>query len=126
MTTSEARKTNFRLIVALDDQGKASGTLYLDDGESTDEDWANHSKIEYEVTGNKLTSTPVKTAYVPEDDLAVDEIVIMGLSGPVTDISITGSNGGPCFWNHDEVYAVISCETGFVITAEWSLQVNIF
>ena len=125
MTTSEARKTNFRLIIALDDQGEASGLLYLDDGESMDEDWANHSKIEYEVTGNKLTSTPAKTEYVPEDDLRVDEIVLMGLSGQVTDISIMGSSGGPCFWNHDEVYAVITCENGFEVTAEWSLEVNL-
>jgi len=34
MTTAEARQTNSKLLVALDDDGKASGDLYIDDGES--------------------------------------------------------------------------------------------
>lgn len=124
MTTMEARGTNFRMIAAMDDDGEAMGNLYLDDGESLDEEWANHSKMEYVFAGNKLTSTPAKTDYVPEDDLRVDEIVLMGLSGPVSDISITGSSGGPCFFlNGDESYTVVTCENGFLVTSEWSLQV---
>ena len=34
MTTVESRKTDSKLLVALDDDGKASGDLYIDDGES--------------------------------------------------------------------------------------------
>ena len=34
MTTVESRKTDSKLLVALDDDGSASGDLYIDDGES--------------------------------------------------------------------------------------------
>ena len=34
MTTAESRQTNSSLLVALDDDGNASGDLYIDDGES--------------------------------------------------------------------------------------------
>ena len=34
MTTAESRQNNSRLLVALDDDGIASGDLYIDDGES--------------------------------------------------------------------------------------------
>lgn len=36
LTTTEARKNNYYLMVPLDDEGRAEGTLYLDDGESED------------------------------------------------------------------------------------------
>ena len=34
MTTVESRQTNSTLLVSLDDDGSASGDLYIDDGES--------------------------------------------------------------------------------------------
>ena len=34
MTTVESRQTDSKLLVALDDDGKASGDLYIDDGQS--------------------------------------------------------------------------------------------
>ena len=121
MTTSEARKTNFKLVIALDDLNGASGNLYLDDGQSLDEEWVNHSKVDYEVIGNELFSRPVKAGFVPEEGLRVDQFVIMGLSGAVKDVSVAWSGPGLCEWNHDQVYAVITCENGFDLLAEWSL-----
>ncbi|KAJ4150976.1 hypothetical protein LMH87_011699 [Akanthomyces muscarius] len=37
MTTAEVRQQDFELLLALDDKGEASGSLYLDDGESMDQ-----------------------------------------------------------------------------------------
>ena len=34
MTTAESLQTDSKLLVALDDDGSASGDLYIDDGES--------------------------------------------------------------------------------------------
>ena len=34
MTTTALQQTNMKLLVALDDDGNASGDLYIDDGES--------------------------------------------------------------------------------------------
>ena len=36
LTTTEARKNNFTLLVALDSNGRAKGDFYMDDGESLD------------------------------------------------------------------------------------------
>ena len=34
MTTTASAQTNTKLLVALDDEGSASGDFYIDDGES--------------------------------------------------------------------------------------------
>lgn len=48
-TTTETRKGLFELLVILDNEGKANGELYWDDGDSHDiETTKNYSLIEFE------------------------------------------------------------------------------
>lgn len=52
-TTTALREKSFTLVVAPDLDGKASGSLYLDDGESLDAD-AQSSQVSFEWDGTKL------------------------------------------------------------------------
>lgn len=52
MTTKALRQNDFELLVAPDADGKASGSLYLDDGESLEQ--AGTSKITFILQGNKI------------------------------------------------------------------------
>lgn len=47
MTTTELRKEKFELLVALDNDGKAKGELYIDDGESLKQESYTAVKFEY-------------------------------------------------------------------------------
>jgi alpha-glucosidase/lysosomal alpha-glucosidase len=46
MTVSESLRNSYHLIIALDDQGKSKGTLFLDDGESQEITSFNYVTIE--------------------------------------------------------------------------------
>lgn len=52
MTTTEVRTQDFELLIALDEEGKAKGSLYLDDGESIEQEGT--SEIEFEYDGSTL------------------------------------------------------------------------
>ena len=53
LTTTEARKNNFTLLVALDSNGRAKGDFYMDDGESSGYERVN--EISYIVLHNLYT-----------------------------------------------------------------------
>lgn len=54
MTTTDLAKENFEIVIAPDENNKASGSLYLDDGESLD---GESTVYNFEYDGNKLTAT---------------------------------------------------------------------
>ena len=109
--------------MALDDQAEASGALFWDDGQSLDQDWSHHSKIEFEVTGAKLTSKPAKTSYSPLGLLEVDEVEVMGLDPDLEVIGLDVDGAmGECEWNQTSDLLTISCVGGFNPLENWSLK----
>jgi alpha-glucosidase len=74
MTTKALRDNDFELFVAPDAEGNASGTLYLDDGESLEQ--AGTSEITFTWDGDKIkmgtfgytTKVGVKTVTVYDDE----------------------------------------------------------
>lgn len=72
-TTTALRNQNFELIVAPDVDGKASGTLYLDDGESLVQ--TGTSEITFSWNGSAITTTG-KFGF--ETVLQVTSITVMG------------------------------------------------
>lgn len=81
MTTAESRKNDFELLVALDSHERASGDLYLDDGESLPVTEHSLSYIHFEVRGDVddrhgLTATGVFN-YVPAGKL--NTVFFLGL-----------------------------------------------
>ncbi|PLB33629.1 putative alpha-glucosidase [Aspergillus candidus] len=73
MTTTELRKKNFELIIAPGLDGKASGSLYLDDGDSLEQE----ATLEVEFTYEKGT-LHVKGKFEGDIKAVVDDIKVYG------------------------------------------------
>ncbi|KAI0386685.1 glycoside hydrolase family 31 protein [Hypomontagnella monticulosa] len=79
-TTTLLRQNNFKLIVAPGLDGKAQGSLYLDDGESLD---VGDAKSEITFTWDGTTFKADGT-FGYETDLAVESVVVLGGGQPTT------------------------------------------
>lgn len=53
MTTTELREQDFELLIALDEDGRAEGSLYLDDGENLEQEGV--SEIEFTFDGGVIS-----------------------------------------------------------------------
>ncbi|KAL4936835.1 hypothetical protein BDV06DRAFT_216342 [Aspergillus oleicola] len=73
MTTTELRQKNFQLIVAPDSEGTASGTLYLDDGDSLEQ--AVTTEIEFDYSDGSLE---VKGQFTSDFPFYLDSVVLLG------------------------------------------------
>eukprot|EP01031_Cornospumella_fuschlensis_P033509 gene33509-40543_t len=80
LTTTAARATPFRLIVALDERGVAQGELFWDDGEQME--LSSYLKLQFSATphpagyGGRFTCTPSSYAS-PETALHIDSLVLL-------------------------------------------------
>lgn len=84
-TTTESRKNPWGLIVALSDDGKASGSLYVDDGESLTPDAT--LDISFAAEQGQLR-VGVKGEY--KDNNALGNVTVLGVSGGVGQIKLNG------------------------------------
>lgn len=73
-TTTEVRKQPFHLIVALDREGKAEGSLYLDDGDSIEQEATSHINFKYEDGELAITGD---FGYTAEDN-SIESITVLG------------------------------------------------
>ncbi|KAF2767294.1 hypothetical protein EJ03DRAFT_366085 [Teratosphaeria nubilosa] len=94
-TTSETRNTSFSLLVALDKNGEASGSLYLDDGESL---MPTETKLIQFKYASGMLSTSINGTYSASPPLA--NVTIVGASASPKTMSIHLGNQ--------------SCDTGAV------------
>ena len=88
LTTSRARQTVFHLLVALDEDGSASGELFLDDGESPEMagprgEW---SLVRFSCAAGRggvtVRSHVVHNAYGPSRKLVIGKVMFLGLHSP--------------------------------------------
>ncbi|KAF1813958.1 alpha-glucosidase [Eremomyces bilateralis CBS 781.70] len=77
-TTTELRKENFHLVIAPGLDGKASGSLYLDDGDSLEQ--SGISDIGFEYNGKKLR---VKGRFDYPTDLVIEAVTVLGKEIPL-------------------------------------------
>ncbi|KAG0240435.1 hypothetical protein BGW41_006956 [Actinomortierella wolfii] len=99
----------FTLVVALDSQGHATGKLYLDDGESYEYEKGAFLLREFTVEGttdNRALVSKDLTSTAPNyhaqasawyastlDDLRVERIVLIGLTRPVSKVTVVDKSG---------------------------------
>ncbi|KAI0118233.1 glycosyl hydrolases family 31-domain-containing protein, partial [Nemania sp. FL0031] len=79
-TTALVRQNNFTLVVAPGRDGKASGSLYLDDGDSVDVE-SNYSDINF-IWDGKILKANGTFGY--KTDVVVESVKVLGGEEPVT------------------------------------------
>ena len=85
LTTRDSRKNPWGLLVALSPEGAASGSLYLDDGESLVQNSTLY--VEFTASGNTLYASG-RGAYVDTNPLA--NVTVMGVTHKVGNVTLNG------------------------------------
>jgi alpha-glucosidase len=75
MTTSDARQTPFDLLIALDENGSASGDLFLDNGIQVELN--ETTELQYSVSNGLFRSTLVRSTY--HSEAIIDSLTILSL-----------------------------------------------
>jgi len=87
MTTYESRQNPWGLLVALDTQGSASGSLYIDDGESLVQNATLY--VEFSATAGSLYATATGT-YNASQPLA--NVTVLGVSAAPKNLTLNGAS----------------------------------
>ncbi|KAH6657173.1 family 31 glycosyl hydrolase [Truncatella angustata] len=91
LTTAAVRNSSYSLLVALDGQGKASGGLYIDDGESL----KSHSTwIDFKADSTSLIATP-KGDFTETNTLA--NVTVLGVQSSPSVVQLNGQDVGSLF-----------------------------
>ncbi|XP_067851464.1 sucrase-isomaltase, intestinal [Heptranchias perlo] len=92
-TTFYSRKNPLGLLIALDEQGKAGGELFWDDGESRDTfQKENYTAYQFTVTKNLLSMKVLKRGYIDPNNLKFEEIRILGIKIAPTSVIVKHGN----------------------------------
>ncbi|XP_045686065.1 maltase-glucoamylase, intestinal-like isoform X3 [Phyllostomus hastatus] len=90
-TTVLSRLNPFSLIIALDEQGEASGSLFWDDGDSVDPiEREEYFYVEYKFSNRTLKTTVIKNGYHGIMTLAYSTIQILGFTSKPNVIFMNG------------------------------------
>lgn len=96
MTTFEAKTTPVTLLVALDVEGKATGSLFMDDGEQVE--ITSYSEVSYTVTteteGTILLTSTVLSALYECPTCILGTVKVMGVTGTTCSASLQPAAGG--------------------------------
>ena len=90
-TTTESRKNPFRLQVALDVNGQASGELFWDDGDTLDAILGSvYTYIKFKCENNSLVNSVVYLGY--ESNMKLDYIRVLGVESDVSTVSVNNQD----------------------------------
>lgn len=111
----------FTLVVALDAAGHATGSLYLDDGLSTDYQKSNaHTTRSFVFSSSTLSASAAPGSGDYRSLESLERIVILGMPSPPS--SITTSAGDDLSFQIDPSSgAVIVRNPNLLVTDEWSI-----
>ncbi|XP_043925917.1 maltase-glucoamylase, intestinal-like [Protopterus annectens] len=94
-TTYYSRMNSMGLIIALDEEGKASGNLYWDDGESRSAiPTESYIMYDFSLSNNQLKMQAVKSSYIDRNNLQFDEIKILGVSHNLQNVTVAQEGTG--------------------------------
>jgi alpha-glucosidase len=114
-TTTELRKKNFNILVALSEDGAAQGSLYLDDGVSLVQKAT--SEIEFEWKKGILE---MKGSFGYDAGVVVERVTVWGLDGKPESVKAEGKSL-EWLWNGGNGTLVV--EAGVGLTGTWKMSV---
>ncbi|XP_048758029.2 lysosomal alpha-glucosidase-like isoform X2 [Ostrea edulis] len=95
MTTTESRKNNFRLLVALNETGYANGGLFWDDGETIGTHESGiFNMIMFMASKNSVSSGVMKAGFTGES-MKLDRLLVYGVATKPNKVTVNG--GGTSF-----------------------------
>nr|XP_033486358.1 maltase-glucoamylase, intestinal [Epinephelus lanceolatus] len=95
VTTTYSRRNPMGLIVALDDNNKAAGELFWDDGDSRETvETGNHIHYHFNVDYGVLKMQVTHAGYKDPNNLKFEDITILGVPHPPVFVSVTHVSTG--------------------------------
>ncbi|XP_068602006.1 sucrase-isomaltase, intestinal [Brachionichthys hirsutus] len=93
VTTTYSRRSPMGLIVALDDNQRAAGELFWDDGDSR-ETVKNGRYLHYQFSADDgvLTMRVTHSGYTDPNNLTMENITVLGVPNPPVSVSVTHEN----------------------------------
>ncbi|KAI8479947.1 hypothetical protein Bbelb_423330 [Branchiostoma belcheri] len=92
-TTVYSRRKPLGLIVALDEAGRASGSLFWDEGEDIDTIGSNsYRMISFNVAESTLDITVERNGYTPDPELRYETIQVFGSPTMPTGVTVNGQS----------------------------------
>ncbi|XP_058489999.1 sucrase-isomaltase, intestinal [Solea solea] len=93
VTTTYSRRNPMGLIIALDDNGKAAGELFWDDGDSRDTvKTGNYVHYTFSVVQGVLTMQATHAGYKDPNNLKFETITILGAATPPLSVTVGTGN----------------------------------
>ncbi|KAF2093517.1 glycoside hydrolase family 31 protein [Rhizodiscina lignyota] len=120
-TTTECRKNPWKLLVALDERGSASGEVYIDDGESLEP--SETLLVDFSVRKNGL-SVKVKGNYKVEQPLS--NVTVLGVGSKPGNVKLNGKAvSGVSYESESKVAYITGLEDltkGGAFSGDWTLS----
>ncbi|XP_052008312.1 sucrase-isomaltase, intestinal-like [Xyrauchen texanus] len=134
VTTTYSRRHPMGLIVALDDNKKASGELFWDDGDSRDTvKSGNHILYHFSVDNGLLSIHVVHNGYSDPNNLKFENITVLGMNGSPSNVLLSDGTTSTALnesqIQHDLIKQVmylrdLELELGKDYTINWEVKVS--
>lgn len=117
MTTTELRTKDFELIVPLGRDGRASGQLYLDDGDSLVQKAT--TLVNFSFDGRKFS---IKGHYGYDAGVKIQSITFLGV--PSSPLKLLLNGLGLSGWTHNTVAQTLTVPVGKALESDFTLEIN--